>query len=350
MRTLTGAQQTHIAQENTTFATCLKLTLPDTTVIGYTNHDKDLVVSGVTYSASTGYTPSDVKNTGHLNVNNMDVQGLIVTGGMTEHDISAGKYDGAEVEIFIINWTDVSEGSIPMHRGTVGQISRDGNMFVAELRGIKQILQQNITEGYSVNCRATLGDARCKVRVSPDTWVANTAYTVRDDAEGGSGSVVKPVTQNSRHFKCTVAGTSHVTTEPTWDTVIGNTTTDGTVTWEAIQALSLSGTVTGVTNLTTFADTSLSEADGFWALGQVTWVTGDNAGRSMEVKESTSATGTIQLYLPMADTIQVGDTFTIVAGCAKRLSEDCLTKFDNVNNARMEPYIPGIDALVTNEV
>ena len=347
MRTLTGPQQTHIAQENTTFATCLKLTFPDASVVGYTNHDKDLTVSGVVYSASSGYTPSDVKNTDMLSVNNMDVQGLIVTGGVTEGDIAAGKYDGAAVEIFIINWADVSEGAIPLHRGTIGEIKRDGNMFVAELRGLKQMLQQNITESYSSTCRATLGDSRCKIRIDPPTWVTVTAYTVRDDAEGGSGSVVKPVTQNARHFKCTVAGTSGGP-EPTWDTTIGNPTTDGTVTWEAIQALSLSGTVTGVTSLTTFADTTLTEDDGFWALGKVTWLTGDNAGRSMEVKESTSSGGIIQLYLPMPDTIQVGDTFTIEAGCA-RLINDCLTKYDNVNNARMEPYIPGTDALLTNE-
>lgn len=348
MRTLTAAQQTHIAQENTTFATCLKLTFPDASVVGYTNHDNDLVVSGVTYSASSGYTPSDVKNTDQLNVNNMDVQGLIITGGVTAGDIAAGKYDGATVEIFIINWTDVTEGAIPLHKGTIGEIFRDDNMFVAELRGIKQLLQQNVTEAYSTTCRAVLGDSRCKVRLDPPEWAATTAYTVRPAAEAGDGSVVKPSTENGRHFKCITAGTSGGT-EPTWDTVIGNPTTDGTVTWEAIQALSLGGTVTSVTSLTTFADTSLTEADGFWSLGKVTWLTGDNAGRSMEVKESTSSGGVIQLYLPMPDTIQIGDTFTIEAGCARRLTEDCLTKYDNVNNARMEPYIPGTDALLTNE-
>jgi hypothetical protein len=236
-----------------------------------------------------------------------------------------------------------------LHRGTIGEIQRDGNMFVAELRGLKQMLQQNITEAYSSTCRATLGDTRCKVRTDPPAWADTTAYTVREAAEAGSGSVVKPLaTPNGRHFKCTVAGTSHATTEPTWDTTIGNPTTDNTVTWEAIQALSLSGTVTGATSLTTFADTSLTEADGFWALGKVVWLTGDNAGRSMEVKESTSTGGVIQLYLPMPNTIQTGDTFTIEAGCA-RLINDCLTKYDNVNNARMEPYIPGTDALLTND-
>lgn len=348
MRALNAAQQSHIEQENTTFATCLKLTFPDASVAGYTNHDKDLTVSGVTYSASSGYTPSDIKNTDKLNVNNMDVQGLIITGGITTADISAGKYDGAAVEMFIINWEDVSEGAIPLHRGTIGQIQRNENLFIAELRGIKQALQQNVTETHSTTCRANLGDARCKVRIDPPEWSATTAYTVRADAEAGSGSVVKPSTQNGLHFKCTTAGTSGGT-EPTWDTTIGNPTDDDTAVWETIRALSQTGNVTSVTDNANFADSSLTEPDAWWQLGKATWLTGLNAGRAMEVKESTSTGGLFSLYLPMPDIIQTGDTFTIESGCGKLIAADCLAKFDNVNNARAEPYIPGTDAFLTNE-
>jgi uncharacterized phage protein (TIGR02218 family) len=161
--------------------------------------------------------------------------------------------------------------------------------------------------------------------------------------------VVKPLAAaNGRHFKCITAGNSGGS-EPSWDTVIGNPTPDGTVTWEAIQALSLAGTVTGVTDLSNFAASALTEPDDWWKQGKLTWDTGDNAGRSMEIKSSTSTGGVFELYLPMPDAIQVGDTFTIEAGCGKRTATDCLGKFDNMNNARAEPYIPGTDALVTNE-
>jgi len=61
------------------------------------------------------------------------------------------------------------------------------------------------------------------------TWAANTAYT----AGAGSAlfSFVVPVAAHTVCFECTTAGTSHATTEPTWDTTVGNTTSDGTVTW-----------------------------------------------------------------------------------------------------------------------
>lgn len=45
------------------------------------------------------------------------------------------------------------------------------------------------------------------------------------------GKQVEPVTPNTYYYECTTAGTTHATTEPTWPTTIGNTVTDGTVTW-----------------------------------------------------------------------------------------------------------------------
>ncbi len=58
------------------------------------------------------------------------------------------------------------------------------------------------------------------------TWVANTAYKLSNYAQ--------PTTPNDNFtYKCTTAGTSHATTEPTWPTTAGATVTDGTVVWTA---------------------------------------------------------------------------------------------------------------------
>jgi len=63
--------------------------------------------------------------------------------------------------------------------------------------------------------------------VARSIWVANTAYAV--------GDIVTPTTVTGYQYRCTVAGTSHTTTEPTWGTALGVTQTDGVVspvTWE----------------------------------------------------------------------------------------------------------------------
>lgn len=60
-------------------------------------------------------------------------------------------------------------------------------------------------------------------------WVDTTAYSL--------GDCVEPVTPNGYRYRCTTAGTSHATTEPTWPTTVGSTVTDGTVVWTMVSAV-----------------------------------------------------------------------------------------------------------------
>jgi len=71
------------------------------------------------------------------------------------------------------------------------------------------------------------------LKLWPETWVANTAYTL--------GDIVKPTTytssspaEGSRYsYKCTARVTDYKSgaSEPTWGTTIGGTTTDNKITW-----------------------------------------------------------------------------------------------------------------------
>lgn len=55
-------------------------------------------------------------------------------------------------------------------------------------------------------------------------WAVGTAYSVGNVRRATSGN-------QTLYFHCTTNGTSHATTEPTWNTTVGGTTTDNTVTW-----------------------------------------------------------------------------------------------------------------------
>ena len=114
-----------------------------------------------------------------------------------------------------------------------------------------------------------------------------------------------------------------------------------------MEAWSRTGVV-GVTDRTTFTaaiDEPLA-VDGWFAGGVLTWESGPNAGRSIEVKAWTQATGEIELFLPVGYAIETGDLFRIHPGCDKRL-ETCIERFANVLNFRGEPYVPGADSLVS---
>ncbi len=69
------------------------------------------------------------------------------------------------------------------------------------------------------------------LKLWPETWVANTAYALGDVVKPTAYTSSSPA-EGSRHsYKCTTAGTSHATTEPTWGTTNSGTTADNTVVW-----------------------------------------------------------------------------------------------------------------------
>lgn len=104
-------------------------------------------------------------------------------------------------------------------------------------------------------------------------------------------------------------------------------------------------TVTGVTSSQVFTISS-ARADDFFGNGSITWLTGNNAGVSVKVKSYNGTTDTFTLAAPMLSAIQVGDTATAIAGCRKRRTEDCATKFANVLNFGGEPDKPKIADVV----
>jgi len=90
-------------------------------------------------------------------------------------------------------------------------------------RGVGSEARLQWSEGidFTVKGQAVLGPLVTTTDYA--TWAANTAYVALD--------FVVPVAAHTVCFECTTAGTSHATTEPAWDTTVGNTTNDGTVVW-----------------------------------------------------------------------------------------------------------------------
>jgi uncharacterized phage protein (TIGR02218 family) len=107
------------------------------------------------------------------------------------------------------------------------------------------------------------------------------------------------------------------------------------------------GTVASVTNNRFWSATGLVIPSGdpgdYFQFGTTTFISGDNAGLSMETR---SCDGTwVQMMLPLPFDVAVGDQFTITPGCNKSLGA-CRFKFDNVLNFRGFPHVPQSDDVV----
>jgi len=103
--------------------------------------------------------------------------------------------------------------------------------------------------------------------------------------------------------------------------------------------------VTSVASNQVFTASSLAQAADYFGEGILTWTSGPSADLSFKVKTHAGG-GVLTLMLPPLLTVAVGHSFSIVAGCRKRL-EDCRDKFNNVLNMQAEPHLPGIDAITS---
>lgn len=169
-----------------------------------------------------------------------------------------------------------------MRYGNLGEVSRGATHFKAEVRGLAHELQQPKGRIIQAACDADLGDGRCTVDLDQPAFK-------------GTGAVI------------------------------------------------------AVTDARTFTVSALGAFDEDWfTRGLLAWTSGANRGLKAEVKLHSVAGGavTLELWQEMAETVGVGDGFTVTAGCDKSF-KTCKLKFDNGVNFRGFPHVPGIDFALT---
>jgi uncharacterized phage protein (TIGR02218 family) len=162
-RETTVALASHLQGTRLTLCNCWRIERRDGVVLGFTDHDQDLILDGVTYSAAAGFDRTSTAVDRELTATNLSLVGVIDDDSILAADILNGRYQGAAVYMFRLNYADSSQGVLRGLRGHIGRITvRDGT-YVAELFGLARLLQQDIVENYTVDCLADLGDDRCKV-------------------------------------------------------------------------------------------------------------------------------------------------------------------------------------------
>ena len=452
MRTIPAPLQTKLDTGIVTLATCWKLILLNTQILGFTDHDKDLIVDGVTYFAATGIAPTSLETRSDMSVDNLEIETILDSEAITEADLVAGEFDEALVEIFLVDWTDTALGIIELKSGVLGEVEIKEGLAHAEIRGLTQYLQQNLVEVHTGNCGTDLGSGKCKINLhrlsltgtatalvstAPKAQFIDSTLIHRRDTiiegatltwTGGSnntetrtisefnpylgkitlssdntndisitdpydirynGAVSTIITQDTKAVTCTGETTQFavnafiglpealfVEATLTWTSGPNNTETHtiieflsatGEITLDDPPTSDITvadtfditlttntryyfGTVTAQVpsyNLVKFKDTGMTSYDtNTFKYGLLTWLTGTNAGRAMEVKAFTK-TGDplVTLFEPMPDTIDVSDTFMVYIGCNKFFTT-CNTKFINTINFRGFPHIPGQDEVL----
>ncbi len=286
MKTLPSGMQVDLDAGATTYCLCWKLTRTDATVMGFTDHDKNLTFDGVTYHASTGVNSSAAKSSTGLQIDDVTAEGALSSDAITEEDISKKLYDNAAIEVMRVDWTD-STKRVVIFSGYMGEVTRGRIGFNASVHSLAKLLNQPTGQLYQKTCNANLGDSRCKV-----DFDSNPAFRI-----------------------------------------------DGTVS-QAFSRRLFSSTDFDI----------LAQATGWFSAGKITWLTGDNTGYSVEIKshilQSGDSEAWIDMWEAMPSDIQAGDTYTLQVGCDKTVGT-CRAKFDNVVNMRGFPRMPSQDLMTS---
>lgn len=165
MKQLDAGLLAHVASGVTTLCWCWRLTRHDGQVLGFTDHDRDVVFDGTVFEAAAGFSATEIKDVVGMAVDNLEVAGALSSERLAEADLAAGLYDDARVEIFRVNWQEPSQ-RVLMRAGSLGEVRRSGLSFTAEVRGLAHYLQQPKGRVFQYACDADLGDARCGIDLS----------------------------------------------------------------------------------------------------------------------------------------------------------------------------------------
>ena len=175
---MSGIEET-LATGASTVARAWILRRADGLKLGFTDHDRELQVDGVTCTASSGLSAGAIDRKTGLSVDNAEVQGALTHDMIRPEDIRAGRWDAAEITCYLVDWSTPENLEI-LFRGNLGEISWGDGAFSTELRGLSERLNEVQGRVFQSRCDAVLGDSRCGKGLGPLFAVETNVVSVDD--------------------------------------------------------------------------------------------------------------------------------------------------------------------------
>lgn len=168
---LPSALADHLRGATTTVCQAWIVRLADGSVMGFTEHDRPLLVSGVTCEPETAFDPGVADLSEGLAGDVTSLSGALSSQQISSDDLLSGRYDGARIERWLVNWQDPGEAAL-MARFHAGEVSTSGPAFTLELRSFSAALDQVRMRSYLRQCDAEFADARCGINAADPRYSA----------------------------------------------------------------------------------------------------------------------------------------------------------------------------------
>jgi len=232
-----------------------------------------------------GIIPSSVTQAVGLSDDSGGVEGIITDSSITHADMRAGKYFGARIDEYKVDWRVPWAGPIRTDVFWLANLEYDGETWRGDTEGLTRLLKQRFGDTCTRNCKWDLGRDR---------------FGRKSLTEGCKYDVV-----STTKFHIEIA------------TVV-----------DARKQFTVTGSGFGLSD--------------FYNLGRIEFVAGTNEGHVNQIADWVFATKTVTLQVRTPYDIEVGDRVDMEPGCDKIFST-CDTKFSNGINFRGFLFIPGLD-------
>jgi len=165
MRELSPGLISSLSESVTTLCSAWKLELKDGRVFGFSEHDRELVIDGVVYSAGSSLTESEAEHRLGFASDNGAVEGVLDAASISEMDISNGVLNDAKLSRLKVNWQDPTQ-FVVTSVGELGQVTTRRDHYEIEWLGLSHKLSRSTGRVFSRKCDASFGDTRCGVDTS----------------------------------------------------------------------------------------------------------------------------------------------------------------------------------------
>ncbi|KIN72109.1 DUF2163 domain-containing protein [Sulfitobacter guttiformis] len=172
--------EAHLKGGLTTVCHAWAITRKDGVVFAFTDHDLPLRFAGFEFRADAGLSALALAQSTGLSVDNTEALGALSDVSLREDEIEQGRFDGAQIQAWLVNWADTSQHWLNF-RGHLGELTRAGGGFRAELRGLTEALNRPLGRVYQKPCSAVLGDRTCRFKLTQEGYAqALPVQTVTD--------------------------------------------------------------------------------------------------------------------------------------------------------------------------
>src|SRR4051812_49671383 len=101
----------------TTLAFCWRVERRDGICLGFTTHDRALLIGGLDYRPAPGMLPSAVTRSDGFDSAALDVSGALTSDSISAADLAAGRWDGAALTLFVVDWEEPGGEQLVLARG-----------------------------------------------------------------------------------------------------------------------------------------------------------------------------------------------------------------------------------------